>query len=114
LGPIVDPEWALYHLARALWDPVDPERMGSLRPELQFRINGEVYRFADERTLMRFMRAPTLWCGTLRDPVSGNRFIPSTASPQSYWVGGPYFFETEANRDRFNEDPARYAVIRRM
>jgi YHS domain-containing protein len=110
----VDPDWALFHLSRALWDPVDPSRIGSLHAELQFRVNGEVYRFANERTLRRFMIAPTIWCGTLRDPVSGRVFHPSSRSPEAYWLGGPYFFESEANKALFVDDPHRYEIIRRM
>jgi YHS domain-containing protein len=114
LGPIVDAEWALLHLRRALWDPVDPRRLGSLEPGLQFRVNGEVYRFAGERTLARFAKAPALWCGLVRDPVSGRRFMPSTRSPEVWWVGGPYLFESEDTKARFVADPFRYQVIRRM
>lgn len=110
----MDAEWALFHLRRALWDPVDPRRLGSLDPTLQIRVNGEVYRFASPRTLERFVRAPALWSGLLRDPVSGRRFLPSARSPEAWWVGGPYFFESDSTKARFVEDPHRYQVIRRM
>jgi YHS domain-containing protein len=111
-GPVVDPEWALFHLSRALWDPVDPTRIGSLDPALHYRVNGEVYRFAGERTLRRFAAAPALWCGLLRDPVSGLRFRPSMRSPEAYWVGGTYYFESDSTWARFVEDPRRYEVVR--
>ena len=110
----MDAEWALFHLQRALWDPVDPRRLGSLRNELHFRVNGEVYRFADERNLKRFMKSPPLWSGVVRDPVTGNRFQPSAQSPEVYWIGGPYFFESDSTKAVFIEDPHRYEVIRRM
>ena len=111
---MIDPEWALFHLQRALWDPVDPRRTGSLLPELQFRVNGEVYRFASERTLRRFMQAPTHLCGLLRDPVTGRRVMPTRRSPEAYWIGGPYFFESESTKARFVDEPRRYEIIRRM
>lgn len=110
----MDGEWALIHLQRALWDPVDPTRLGSLAPTLQWHVNGEAYRFADKRDLHRFMEHPTNWCGILRDPVSGCRFRPGTRSPEAYWVNGPYFFESDSTRRVFLEDPARYQVIRPM
>lgn len=114
LGPVVDPDWALLHLQRALYDPVDPRRLGSLHPELQFRVNGEVFRFAGPRTLRKFRQAPTRWCGAVRDPVSGRRFQPGPRSPEAWWIGGPYFFESDSTKAAFVEDPHRYAVIRRM
>jgi len=111
-GPVVDPEWALFHLSRSLWDPVDPARVGSLDPALRYRVNGEVYRFASERTLRRFVEAPALWCGLLRDPVSGNRFWPLTRSPEAYWLGGTYLFENDSTWAAFVADPFRYEVVR--
>jgi len=101
-------------MQRALYDPVDPRLLGSLEPELQFRVNGEVYRFGDDRTLHRFMDDPVLWCGLLRDPVSGSRFLPSARSPWVYFVGGPYYFASDSTRDRFLDDPGRYEVKRAL
>src|SRR5262249_52513390 len=69
-------DFLLEHLSRVLFDPVDPTRIGSLDARLQSRVNGEIYRFADATTLERFRRNPARWCGILRDPVSGVRFIP--------------------------------------
>jgi len=114
LGPVIDPDWALFHLQRALYDPVIPSRLGSLDPALQFRVNGEVYRFSDERTLRRFMRSPTRWCGAVRDPVSGRPFQPTGRSPEAYWIGGPYYFQNDSTKAQFVSDPHRYEIIRRM
>ena len=77
-------------------------------------MNGEVYRFADERSLRRFMQAPHLWCGLVRDPVSGHRFLPSANTPAAYWIGGPYYFETEGTKSSFVDDPKKYEVIRAL
>ena len=110
----MDAEWALVHMQRALWDPVDPTQLGSLSDTLHYRVNGEVYRFSTSRTLERFVERPVLWCGVLRDPVTGRRFIPSARSPEVFWVGGPYFFESDSTRDHFVSDPKKYEVIRRM
>jgi YHS domain-containing protein len=93
---------------------VDPQLLGSLEPDLQFRVNGEVYRFGHEKTLRRFMEEPVLWCGLLRDPVNGSRFVPSTHSPCVYFIGGPYYFSSDSTRDRFVDDPSRYEVKRAM
>jgi YHS domain-containing protein len=99
-------------MQRALWDPVEPTRIGSLRPDLQFRVNGEVYRFSSEKNLHRFMMAPRNWCGTVRDPVSGRVFKPTRRSPEAYWVGGPYYFESDSTWTRFVDDPHHYEIIR--
>ena len=111
---MVAPEWGLFHMQRALWDPVDPTRLGSLHAELHFRVNGEVYRFSCEKNMLRFMRSPKTWCGLVRDPVSGRVFLPGRRTPEAYWVGGPYYFENDSTWTRFVNDPHRYEVIRDM
>ena len=110
----MDSDWALFHMQRALWDPVDPTRLGSLAEELHYRVNGEVYRFADEKDLRHFMEAPHLWCGLVRDPITGEPFLPSGKSPCAYWVGGPYYFMSDANKDAFVADPKKFEVVRAM
>ena len=110
----MDSEFALFHMQRALWDPVDPNQLGSLADSLHWRVNGEVYRFSSGRTMRRFMQAPELWCGIVRDPVTGRRFLPSAGSPQAYWVGGPYFFASESTKTRFVGDPKQYEVVRAL
>jgi len=77
-------------------------------------VNGEVYRFGREKTLRTFVQEPELWCGLLRDPVSGSRFLPSTKSPRVYFVGGPYYFASDSTRERFLTDPGKFEVKRAM
>ena len=101
-------------MQRALYDPVDPALLGSLAADLQYRVNGEVYRFGQDRTLHTFVQEPELWCGLLRDRVSGLRFVPSARSPRVYFVGGPYYFASDSTRDRFLEDPGKFEVKRAM
>ena len=110
----MDSEFALFHMQRALWDPVDPTLIGSLETDLHYRVNGEVYRFASRRNLRRFVESPHLWCGVLRDPVTGERFWPSANSPEAYWVGGPYFFKSDSSKARFVAEPKKYEVVRTM
>lgn len=93
---------------------MDTRLLGSLSPDLQFRVNGEVYRFASERTLERFMQEPWLWCGVLRDPVTERRFVPGRYSAERYFVGGPYFFENDSTAALFEADPLRYQVVRAL
>ena len=60
------------------------------------------------------MATPDLFCGIVRDPVTARRFVPSANSPQAYWVGGPYFFESESTKTTFVADPQKYQVLREM
>jgi YHS domain-containing protein len=109
---VTDPEFALFHLQRSLWDPVDPTRVGSLSETLHARVNGEPYRFASPATLRRFQRDPALYCGLLRDPVTGMRFRPGARAPRIEWKGGPYFFASDSARAEFQRAPRRYEVKR--
>ena len=99
-------------MARALWDPVDPRRLGRLETRFQSRVNGEIYRFADDGTLTRFRRDPRRWCGVLRDPVSGTRFVPARSSPRFDTAESPYFFAADSTCAVFRAAPERYAIHR--
>ena len=46
------------------------------------------------------------------DPVTGERFLPSTKSPRVWFTTGFYYFRSDATRDQFIEDPLRYEVRR--
>ncbi len=105
-------EFMLEHMSRALWDPVDPRKLGSLDPRLHARVNGEIYRFSKLETRERFRRDPVRWCGVLRDPVSGVRFLPRRASPRLDYQDGPYFFASESTWTAFRGDSERYAIHR--
>jgi YHS domain-containing protein len=109
---VTDPEFALFHLQRALWDPVEPNRLGSLSAALHARVNGEYYRFAGRRTMRVFAAAPSRYCGLLRDPVTGLRFYPTARSPRCEWDGGPYFFTGDSTRREFRRAPKKYEVKR--
>lgn len=105
-------EFLLEHMGRTLRDPVDPRLIGSLDQSLRARVNGEIYRFAGAATLARFRRDPARWCGVLRDPVSGARFLPDRWSPRLEYRDGPYFFTSDSTRAVFRASPERYAIHR--
>ncbi len=109
---MTDPEFALFHLQNALWDPVDPTRLGSLAPELHAKVNGEFYRFASRRTMRQFQRDPWRYCGLLRDPVTSMRFYPHSLSPRAEWDGGPYYFTSDSSRAEFLRAPKQYEIKR--
>jgi YHS domain-containing protein len=111
---VVDPEFGLLHMQMALWDPVDPEQLGSLDPELQTLVNGEIYRFGSRRTLRMFQRDPVRWCGLLRDPVSAVRFVPRPGCPRCEWNGSPYYFTSDSTMRVFLTAPWTYEVRRNL
>jgi len=100
-------------MSRILFDPVDPTRMGSLEPRLQARVNGELYRFSSPQTLARFRHEPARWCGILRDPVSGARFVPDRFTRRFDTDESPYFFDSDSTWRVFRAAPERYAIHRR-
>ena len=105
-------DFLLEHMSRSLFDPVDTTRVASLSPRLRAHVNGEIYRFAGPLTLARFRRNPSSWCGILRDPVSGMRFIPNRRSPRYDMADGPYFFLSDSSFRAFRADTSRYAIHR--
>jgi YHS domain-containing protein len=105
-------DFLLEHMSRTLWDPVSPRHLGSLDPRLHARVNGEIYRFWEPRTLERFRRDPVRWCGMLRDPVSAVRFVPDRSSPRLEYGDGPYFFTSESTFVVFRANPEAYAIHR--
>jgi YHS domain-containing protein len=99
-------------MSRSLFDPVDTTQVGSLLPRLKLRVNGEVYRFSRDATLVRFRRDPVRWCGILRDPVTGVRFFPSRHSPRYDLADGPYVVPSDSSRGAFVADTVRFAIHR--
>ena len=110
--PVQAADFLLEHMSQILWDPVDPTQLGSLDPKLQAKVNGEVYRFARASTLTRFRRDPARWCGILRDPVSGVRFVPDSPSPGVVYQEIPYFFTCDSTCAAFRARPEHWAIHR--
>ncbi len=110
--PVPAADFLLEHMSNALWDPLDPQSLGSLDPRLHTRVNGEVYRFARRWTLVRFHRDPTRWCGILRDPVNAVRFLPDRRSPRFDYKDGPYFFAADSTARAFRANPEQFAIHR--
>ncbi len=105
-------DFLLEHMSRELFDPVDTSRVASLSPQLRTHVNGEIYRFAGPVTLARFRQHPARWCGILRDPVTGVRFVPGAGSPRFEMADGPYFFISDSSCRAFRADTARFAIRR--
>jgi YHS domain-containing protein len=77
------------------------------------RVNHEIYFLSSRAARDAFRREPLRYCGLVTDPVSGERFRPSAASPRAVHLGRPYYFRSAETRSRFTREPARFAEPQR-
>lgn len=94
----------------AFRDYLDSRLEALIDAEHCIRLNYEAYLFGDLWTRDRFLSDPTLYCGLLTDPVSRERFRPREDSPRSRHEGIVYYFQSEAQRELFDEDPETYRL----
>lgn len=94
----------------AFQDYLDARRPAVIDAEHCVRLNYEAFFFADAWERERFLSDPVTYCGLLTDPISRRRFRPTTDAPRAVHDGVTYFFESDANRLQFEEDPATYRL----
>ena len=99
-----DPQVQLNEMGVRLADPVAPDRSAILDAAHRSFVNWEIFFFADDDTKRRFDADPGRWCGVITDPVSRQRFVPGTDSPQTVYEGRPYFFFSAADLKAFREN----------
>ena len=88
---------------------LDPEREAVLDADHGVRLNYEHFFFSDPALRAEFAADPTRTCGLLTDPVTKRRFLPRASSPRVVHEGVTFLFRTHATRERFRQDPERYA-----
>lgn len=108
-----DPEIHLERSGAELECPVVPGAPAILSPDLRARVNHETYFFSSTAAMERFVADPLSYCGTLTDPVSQVRFVPTPDSPRQDYAGRPYFFVSEETRRCFIESPEMWADANR-
>ena len=86
-------------------DYLDERQEALLDEEHCVRLNYEAFFFGDLWSRDRFLSDPWMYCGLLTDPVSRQRFRPSSSSPRARHEGVTYYFENEAQRTEFDADP---------
>ena len=91
-------------------DYFDPARPAVLDARHCVRLNYEAWFFADDRSRDRFAADPLANCGLLTDPVSKQRFRPQRGAPLAHHGGVAFYFESDANRALFEQDPERYRL----
>ena len=85
-------------------DYLDARRPAVIDAAHCVRLNYETYFFADAWERERFLSDPILYCGLLTDPISRERFRPSVDSPRFTHRDVSYYFQSEKNRERFEEE----------
>lgn len=91
-------------------DFLDARKPAVIDAEHCVRLNYEAFFFADAWERERFLSDPVTYCGLLTDPISRRRFRPTPDAPSATHGGVEYFFESDANRLRFEEDPETYRL----
>lgn len=109
-----DPEQYLRKLAIRVTDPVQPGHEASLDPGLRAEVNHEVFLFSDPASLESFRRTPLRWCGIVTDPVSRQRFRPTSRSPHLNYNGRPYYFTSARDLRTFQAMPDSFATRKGM
>ena len=94
----------------AFQDYLDARRPAVIDAQHCVRLNYEAFFFADLWERERFLSDPLSYCGLLTDPVTRRRFRPSRDAERSIHAGVTYYFQSEENRIRFEEDPEAYRL----
>ncbi len=79
-----------------------------LDSSLRYRINYEVFFFANRAEMARFKKNPLRFSGLLTDPVTMERFAPTAASPRAEYGDRFYYFLSDTNRAKFLGNPIQY------
>ena len=107
-----DPAPFLKKLGVQLRDPLAPSRVASYDPSLRVLLNQEAYFFAGKETMKRFQSAPLRYSGPLTDPVSQNRFQPTSRSPKIKYKNRTFYFESTLTQRQFAVSPDSYTLRR--
>ena len=100
-----DPEVYLTALELAVPCAVSDYDPARLDAEHRSYVNWEVYFFSNLARKAEFEDDPLRYCGTVSDPVSKERFSPTTASPRYDYNGRPYYFSSQATMATFRTMP---------
>ena len=96
----------------SLRDPVDPRHVASYDPRLRVFLNQEAYFFAGRETMKRFESDPIRYSGPLTDPISQNRFQPTSRSPKTKYKNRTFYFESTLTQRQFAVSPDSYTMRR--
>jgi YHS domain-containing protein len=103
-----DPERYLREMKVALRCPVNPARRAIFDSSLRMKINQDIFFFSSRTAMKRFEKDPLRFCGKLTDPVTRDRFRPTSASPHVTFRGRMYFFAADSTLARFQAEPEKF------
>lgn len=103
-----DPERYLRELKISVRCPVYPARRAILDSSLRMKINQDIFFFSSQAAMKRFEKDPLRFCGKLTDPVTRERFRPTSASPHVTFRGRMYFFAADSTLARFQAQPEKF------
>lgn len=89
---------------------VDPSRTAVLDADHRAFVNYEVYFFADQELKTTFLKDPTSFTGELTDPVTMQRFLPSSNALRTEYAGRLFLFPDAASAQAFAAEPDRFAL----
>lgn len=89
---------------------VDPSRTAVLDANHRVFVNYEVYFFADQELKATFLKDPTAFTGELTNPVTMQRFLPSSNALRAEHAGRLFLFPDAASAQTFEAEPDRFAL----
>ncbi len=88
---------------------VSPHRNAVVDADHRIFVNHEVFYVAGEDERERFVADPLKYCGILTDPVTRQRFEPTSSCPRLDHAGRMFYFLSDSTETVFASDPEMYA-----
>lgn len=104
------PEIWLKQLGISVACVVDPKQTGILDEAHRVFVNYEAYYLSSTEAAGKFNQAPWRYTGLVTDPVTQQRFQPTSKSPTRNYEGRLYYFSSAGSDQTFGGDPAAYAT----
>jgi YHS domain-containing protein len=104
------PEIWLKQLGISVACVVDPNQPGILDEACRVFVNYETYYLSSAEATGKFNQAPWRFTGLVTDPVTHQRFQPTSKSPSQKFEGRLYYFSSAISDQTVEGDPAAYAT----
>lgn len=108
------PDQYLKDMAVSLSCAVHPEQPAILDAGHRAFVNHEVYYFGSDEALQAFVSEPWKYTGRVTDPVSLERFVPTSDSIRRSHGGRLFYLKTAQTAQIFDGDVAMYGIPKPM